>query len=145
MNDIKRYSIIKPTLETPFHIDFDWWKNHDQNWRVYLHSFLCDEHQEIYTNEENSPKIDWVDPITAEVFIVDGIQHTLMNHCAKKTEFIEKHTTIVNVVFGIFLSNDNKPLTPEQLSSITGKDAITILRTFTGSQVYRGIRPIQSN
>lgn len=144
MNEIKRYSIIKPTLDTPFHIDFDWWKNHDQNWRVYLHSFLCEEHQEIYTNEENSPKIDWVDPITAEVFIVDGIQHTLMNHCAKQPEFIEKHTTIVNVVFGIFLSNGNKPLTPEQLSSITGKAAITILRTFSGPQVYRGIRPIQS-
>jgi hypothetical protein len=65
-----------------------------------------------------------------------------MNHCAKQSEFIAKHTTIVNIIFGIFLSNGNKPLTPEQLSSITGKAAITILRTFTGPQVYRGIRPI---
>lgn len=145
MNDINRYSIIKPTLKTPFHIDFDWWKNHDQNWRVYLHSFLCDEHQEIYSNEENSPKIDWVDPATAEVTVVDGIQHTLMNHCAKQPDFFEKHTTIVNVVFGIFLSNGNKPLSPEQLSSITGKAAIIILRTFSSPQVYRGIRPIQYN
>ncbi len=142
MNDIKRYSIIKPTLDTPFHIDFDWWKNHDQNWKVYLHSFLCEEHQEIYSKQEKSPKIDWVDPITAEVFVVDGIQHTLMNHCAKQPDFLEKHTTIVNVVFGIFLSNENRPLTPEQLGELTGKDALTILRTFSGRQVYRGIRPV---
>ena len=141
MTDFKRQSIIKPTTETPFHIDFEWWKNHDQNWKVYLYSFLCNDHQEIYSNEEQSPKIDWVDPITAEVKVVDGIQHTLMNHCAKQEDFITKHTTIVNTIFGIFLSNGNTPLTPEQLSSITGKPAITILRTLSGPQVYRGIRP----
>lgn len=143
MNDIKRRSIIKPTLETQFHIDFDWWKNHDQNWRVYLHSFLCLEHQELFTIEENSPMIDWIDPVTAEVSIVDGIQHTLMNHCVKQPDFLENHTTIINSIFGIFLSNGNKPLTPEQLSSITGKSAITILRTISGPQIYRGIRPAQ--
>ncbi len=143
MNDIIRRSIIKPTLETQFHIDFDWWKNHDQNWRVYLHSFLCLEHQELFTIEENSPMIDWIDPVTAEVSIVDGIQHTLMNHCVKQPDFLENHTTIINSIFGIFLSNGNKPLTPEQLSSITGKSAITILRTISGPQIYRGIRPAQ--
>jgi intracellular septation protein A len=143
MNDIKRRSIIKPTLETQFHIDFDWWKNHDQNWRVYLHSFLCLEHQELFTIEENSPMIDWIDPVTAEVSIVDGIQHTLINHCVKQPDFLENHTTIINSLFGIFLSNGNKPLTPEQLSSITGKSAITILRTISGPQIYRGIRPAQ--
>lgn len=141
MTEIKRKSIIKPTVETPFNIDFEWWKNHDQNWKVYLYSFLCEEHQEIYSNEEKSPKIDWVDPITAEVTVVDGIQHTLMNHCAKQEDFFKNHTTIVNTIFGIFLSNGNKPLTPEELSSITGKSAETILRTFAGPQVYRGIRP----
>ncbi len=141
MTEIRRKSIIKPTVDTPFNIDFEWWKNHDQNWNVYLYSFLCKEHQDIYSNEEKSPKIDWVDPKTAEVTIVDGIQHTLMNHCAKQDNFFENHTSIVNIVFGVFLSNGNKPLTPEELSSITGKSAETILRTFTGQQVYRGIRP----
>jgi hypothetical protein len=128
-------------VDTPFNIDFEWWKNHDQNWKVYLYSFLCEEHQEIYTNEEKSPKIDWVDPVTAEVTVVDGIQHTLMYHCAKQEDFFKNHTTIVNTIFGIFLSNGNKPLTPEELSSITGKSAETILRTLSGPQVYRGIRP----
>jgi intracellular septation protein A len=141
MTEIRRKSIIKPTVDTPFNIDFEWWQNHDQNWKVYLYSFLCKEHQEIYSNEEKSPKIDWVDPVTAEVTIVDGIQHTLMNHCAKQPDFFENHTTIVNTIFGIFLSNGNKPLTPDELSSITGKSAVTILRTLSGPQVYRGIRP----
>ena len=141
MTEIKRKSIIKPTVDTPFNIDFEWWKDHDQNWKIYLYSFLCAEHQDIYSNEEKSPKIDWVNPITAEVTIVDGIQHTLMNHCAKQKNFFENHTTIVNKIFGVFLSNGNKPLTPEELSSITGKSADTILRTFAGPQVYRGIRP----
>ncbi len=145
MNEIKRHSIVKPTLNTPFHIDFDWWKNHDHNWRIYLHSFLCEEHQALYSNEESSSSIDWVDPATAEVLVVDGMQHALMHHCVKQSDFLSQHTTIVDTIFGIFLSNGNKPLSPEQLSSITGKAALTILRTFSGPQVYRGIRPVINN
>ena len=142
MSEVKRFSLIKPTLETPFHIDFDWWKNHDHNWRIFLHSCLCQEHQEAFSVEDNNVMIDWVDPETAEVKSVDGLQHTLMNHCAKLEDFLTSQTTIVNSVFRIFLSNGNSPLSANQLSSITGKSAVTILRTLTGPQVYKGIRPL---
>jgi hypothetical protein len=145
MNDVKRHSIIKPTLDTPFHIDFDWWKNNDRNWNVYLHSFLCETHQQLFSNEETSSTIDWVDPKTAEVIVVDGVQHILMEHCVKQPDFFQRQSTLVNLVFGIFLSNGNTPLSAKQLSSITGKAPATILLTFSGNQVYRGIRPIQSN
>ncbi len=141
MSETKRFSLVKPTLETPFCIDFDWWKNHDQNWRVYLHSFLCEEHKSIFSEEDNLVWIDYVDPKTAEVITVDGLQHTLMTHCAKEESFLTDHTTIVNSVFRIFISNGNSPLTINELSSITGKPAETILKTFAGQQVYKGIRP----
>lgn len=141
MSNGKRFSLIKPTIDTPFHIDFNWWKSHDQNWRIYLQSYLCEEHKKIFSDQNDSPSIDWVNINTGEVKPVDGFEHTLMNHCAKQPDFLTEHTTIVNSIFRIFLSNGNSPLSCMQLSSITGKPAGTILRTLTGMQVYKGIRP----
>ena len=141
MSETKRFSLVKPTVDTPFQIDFEWWKNHDQNWRVYLHSFLCEEHKTLFSEADTTILIDYIDPDTAEVVTVDGLQHVLMTHCAKTEDFLTDHTTMVNSVFRIFISNGNSPLTIEELSSITGKPANTILRTLAGTQVYKGIRP----
>ncbi len=74
-----RSSLVKPTIDTPFKIDFDWWMNHDRDWRVYLRSFLCEEHQKVFENLSNDELIDWVDPDTAEVTQVDGLQHVLIS------------------------------------------------------------------
>ncbi len=82
MTEAKRFSLIKPTIDTPFHIDFDWWKEHDSNWRVYLHSLLCPTHQEMFSNTSNNQMIDCVDPINAEIQTIYGLQHILITHFA---------------------------------------------------------------
>ena len=140
--DSKRSSLVKPTLETPFKIDFEWWKNHDRDWRVYLRSFLCDEHQAIFENLNNDETIDWVDPNTAEVTQVDGLQHILITHCARQGSFLTDKMALVDSVFRVFLSNGNKPLNAKELGKILNRPAETILRTFSGIRVYKGIRPI---
>ena len=40
--------LVRPTLETKFHIDYDWWDRADRDLEVYLRSHLCPEHQEKY-------------------------------------------------------------------------------------------------
>ena len=143
MNPTGHFSLVKPTLETPFHIDFDWWIEHDANWRVFLLDFLCDEHRAIYAEKDQNIEIDSIDLQTAEVVRVDGLLHTLVEHCAQQEGFIPKNTTLVNMIFKIFLANGNKPLNSEQLAQLTDKPAMTILRTFSGMQVFKGIRPLQ--
>jgi hypothetical protein len=140
--DSKRNSLVKPNLTTPFKIDFDWWKKHDRDYRVYLRSFLCDEHQEVFESLNNDETIDWVDPQTAEVTQVDGLQHVLITHCAKQENFLNNRMALVDSVFRIFLSNGNEPLTPEELGDALNRPASTILRTLSGIRVYKGIRPI---
>jgi len=140
--DSKHRSLIKPKITTPFKIDFDWWKKHDCDWRVFLRSFLCDEHQEMFENLDNDEMIDWVDPDTAEVTQVDGLQHILITHCAKQDGFLNARMTLVDSVFRIFLANGNKPMTPEELGNRLNRSASTILRTLSGMRVYKGIRPI---
>ncbi|GAP06496.1 hypothetical protein ATHL_01350 [Anaerolinea thermolimosa] len=144
MPDLKRFSLIKPTSQTPFHIDFDWWKSQDNNWRVYLFGYLCPEHQKAFSESSLNIQVDWVDKETAEVTTVDGLQHTLITHCARQPDFVTKNTSLVDAVFRIFLANGNSPLTPEELAKMIGRPPETILRTLAGTTVYKGIRPVQA-
>ena len=141
MTETKRYSLVKPTLDTPFQIDFEWWKKHDNNWRVYLLNLLCPEHQAAFANSAHDVWIDWIDPETAEVRTVDGLQHTLMNHCAREIGFVTSNTTLVDAVFRVLLAHGNEPMSPYALAQETNRPAETILRTLAGNTVYKGIRP----
>jgi hypothetical protein len=49
---------------------------------------------------------------------------------------------LVDSAFRVFLSNGNKPLNANELGEILNRPADTILRTFSGFRVYKGIRPI---
>ncbi len=135
-------SLIKPTLQTPFHIDFVWWEQNDRDWHVYLRSLLCPEHQQSMASLQEGEMIDWIDPETAEVKPVDGIQHILMSHCALLPDFISPQTTLVEAVFRLFLVNGNQPMSAEVLAQRLNRPATTILRTLTGPRVYRGLRPL---
>ena len=141
MTEIKRINLVKPTTQTPFQIDFDWWRQSDRDWRVYLRNYLCPEHQEAFANVDIFDQVDWVDPDTAEVQRVDALQHILITHCAKDTSFITHQSTLVDSVFRLFLANGNTPLTPEDMAEELGRDASIILRTISGLRVYKGLRP----
>jgi hypothetical protein len=135
-------SLLKPTTQTPFHIDFEWWERNDRDWRVFLRSLLCAEHQQSLAEVPEDAKIDWIDPRTAEVRQVDGIQHALMHHCALQPEFVDARTTVVEAVFRVMLINGNQPMNAVELSKKIGRPADTILRTLGGQRVYRGLRPV---
>lgn len=137
-------SLLKPTFDTPFHIDFDWWQKNEQDWHVHLQKCLCEEHQAYFNEYSYTQLIDWVHPETAEVKQVDGLQHTLVSHCAKQDDFITESTQLVEAVFRAFLANGNSPLNPKELEEITGKPARTILKTIAAHKVYMGIRPEQA-
>lgn len=137
----KRPSLVKPSVNTPFHIDFEWWKKNERDWHVYLRSLLCEEHQEVLANMEAGQTIDWVDPATAEVKPVEGVQNALMTHCVRQPDFLTQQTALVEAVFRLFLSNGNVPMTSADLSARLHRPAETILRTLVGARVYKGIRP----
>jgi hypothetical protein len=138
-------SLLKPTAQTPFHIDYAWWEKNDRDWRVFLRSFLCAEHQVLLQDVAEDSLIDWIDPKTAEVQQVDGIQHALMSHCALQPDFVNEHTTVVEAVFRAFLVNGNQPLTPTELGKKLERPAQILLRTLAGARVYRGLRPVSAS
>lgn len=141
MTELKRFSLIRPTLYTRFHIDFEWWRQNDNDWHIFLSGLLCPIHQQAFSGWDSNQVVDWVDPNTAEVQPVDGIQHLLITHCAKQEGFITPHTTLIDAVFRLFLANGNTPLTPAEMGETLGRPGELILKTLAGGRVYRGMRP----
>jgi hypothetical protein len=139
--EAKRFSLVKPTAETPFHIDFDWWKKNERDWHVYLRSLLCAEHREAFADVEEGQVIDWIDPTTAEVKQVEGVQNALMTHCVKQPDFLTEQTALVEAVFRLFLTNGNIPMSSRELGARLNRPQETILRTLAGPRIYKGIRP----
>jgi hypothetical protein len=142
MAEIRKFSLLKPTIETPFHIDFGWWRANDENWHIALKDMLCPEHQEAFSNFSDDQMIDWVDPETAEVRQVDGLQSILIEHCARQPGFLDEHTVLVEGVFRLLLANGNNPMTAQDLGSRLNRPPELILRTITGMRVYKGLRPV---
>ena len=77
-------------------------------------------------------QVDWIDPETAEVQSVDGLQHTLISHCAKQEQFITEHTTLTESLFRTFLANGNQPLSPDELAENLDRHPKKILQTISG-------------
>ena len=128
--------------ETKYHIDYDWWQRADRDLRVYLQSHLCAEHQELFADYAGEEEVDWIDPRTAEVRRVDGLEHTLNSHCSLQPDYITPNTTLVNAIFRVFMANGNSPLNAEELAGLIGRRSEMIERTLGGGRVYKGIRPV---
>lgn len=133
--------LVRPTVDTLFHIDFGWWEKAERDWEVYLRSHLCEEHRASYAELETSSMVDSVDPVTAEVTRVPGIQHIVISHCSRLPDYITPQTTLVQAVFRVFLANGNTPQSCAQLGERLGRPAQTILKTLSSPRVYKGIRP----
>jgi len=141
----KKFSLVKPTLETPFHIDFEWWQQNDREWRVHLRSLLSKEALERFSDIISGDElVDWVDPETAEVHQVDGLQHVVITFTAQQEGFLNARTALVEAIFRLFLKNGNTPMTIQELGEELGRDPKQILRMLSGVRVYRGIRPLMS-
>lgn len=139
----KPSAIVKPTLETRFHIDYDWWERENDDLRQYLLTHLPPDLRETFEGRDEFETVDYIDPESGEVRQLDELGLAIQE-AAKRDDFINPQTSLVDSVFRVFLANGNTPLTPKELEIGTGRDARTILKTFGGLRVYRGIRPVQA-
>jgi hypothetical protein len=135
--------LVRPTVDTPFHIDYQWWERADRELDVYLRSHLCPEHQAAYASVNRDTLVDHVDPETAEVTRVPALQHVLITHCSRQPGYLSPRMSLINAVFRVFLASGNAPMTPNELGQKLGRSPQMILRTLSGPRVYKGIRPVR--
>jgi hypothetical protein len=133
---------IKPTLDTPFHIDFDWWVKQGLDVNIKLISHLCPTHREAFAGQPVDDTIDWVDWETGEVRPVDGLQYVITTHCSQQPGYVLQAPTLIEAIFRAFLSNANQPLTPRKLAPMVGHLPEQVLRVLAGRTVRLGLRPM---
>lgn len=132
----------RPTLDTKFHIDQEWWQTSGRNFRLYLLEQLCDECRQRFVTHRETETVDWVNPDTGEVIEADALLQCLKQMCAQRPDFIDPRVPLTAAVFRVFLLNDNTPLSPRELHKIiTWKMPETILSTLGGHTTYLGLRP----
>lgn len=137
---------IKPTLKTKYHIDFNWWQQPGKNFRRYLMGHADESVKALVAENPDVQIMDWVDPETGEVFLVDQLWYIIQTECASQTDFFPETLALTESIFRLFIANDNTPLTSVEMEiALVGKkNARTILRTIGGKRVYEGIRPVVS-
>jgi len=137
-----QFTLVKPTIKTPFYIDFEWWQQNDRSWRVYLRSYLSEEDRQRIESVGDEQLVDLIDSETAEIRQVDGLQHLLITDYASRPEFITGTTSVTESIFRLLLANGNVPLSPAEIGERLGRDPLTILRTLSGPRIFKGIRPL---
>jgi hypothetical protein len=130
----------RPTLDTKFHIDYDWWDQSDLDLKTYLYSRL--EISDDSSLELGVANVDLVDPDTGEVRQVDGFQYALQTYFAQLPDDFAQQSSLVDAVFYVLLSNANKPMSARELAERTHRDPAMVLKTLSGRRIYQGIRPI---
>lgn len=133
-------SLIKPTRDTQFYIDLNWWAQSGQDLRMVLMQ-LCEEFGDAEAAVDVEREVDWIDPQTGEVQRVDGLMYTVLSRCSQHSDFITSRTALIEAVFRALLAGGNRPMTPVELAERTGRSADMILRTLSGRVIYKGIRP----
>ena len=132
----------RPSIDTKFRIDYEWWTANRKDVRVAVRGQLCKECQDRFPDHRNTEAVDWVDPDTAEVTRADALIQCLRRECSQQADFISQNNSLVTNVFRIFLLNDNRPRSPMELHELMPwGDPKVILRTFASGTVYMGIRP----
>ena len=135
-------SLVKPTVNTPYHVDFEWWKKSELNWRVMLMAYLSNEDQQEFEKmEDQDRQYDIIDHETGEVKRVDALQHLLISKYAQREGFISETTSLVEAVFRLFLANGNRPMTAEEIGERLNRPPALVLQMLSGRRIYQGIKP----
>jgi hypothetical protein len=138
--------VSRPTVETKFHIDLDWWQKQQRNFRIELLNHLCPDCKASFSSHQDTEMIDWVDPETAEVKRVDGLWHSVQTCCSRRPEFLSSETSLATAIFRLFLANGNEPLTSVEIwQRLARRDPDTILRLLVSGRAYYGVLPVGAN
>ena len=135
--------VKRPTPDTKFHIDFDWWERSELDLKTYLFSRL--DFGDESSLDMGVEQVDLVDEKTGEVRTVDGFQYALQAYFSQLPEEFVRHTSLVDAVFYVLLANANRPMTAGELADWVGREPEVILKTLSGHRVYQGIRPLYDN
>ena len=139
MAEVKRYSLVKPTLNTPFHIDLIGGVRTTRS-GGFICAAACPWNisrplpKRINRRSRLDRSGDGPGPARG------GLQHTLINYAATNPDFITTQTSRGRIGLPDLPANGNTALTAAELGERLHRPPHTILRTISGIRTYKGIR-----
>jgi hypothetical protein len=137
---IKPVNLRQVTENTRFYIDFDWWEEERLDLRAYLMARLSMDNDAF--SEVPQERIDLIDSKTGEVRQVDAFQYLMRNYFNRQGASFATQGSIVDAVFSVLLANGNEPMTVREIAERVQRPSDLLIKTFGGSQIYQGIRPL---
>lgn len=137
---IKVANLRQVTPDTNFYIDYSWWDEENRDLRTYLltgHSVSVDLGQDLHAE-----RVDLIDSRTGEVRQVDAFQYLVQSYFRRQDDSLIGHGSIVDAVFTVLLANGNEPMSIAEIAERVRRPTDLLVKTFGGSQIYQGIRPI---
>ena len=107
--------VARTDIHSLYQIDPQWLKD-SQSSRKEIHAALCEECRARYPDPEDAVRVvDRVNPLTGEVTRVDALWESLVDHCARRADYIASTTPLSTAIFRALLANGNRPMSSEQL------------------------------
>ena len=137
---IKTAHLRRVTPETRFYIDYGWWDEGHLDLRTYLLARLALGAEG--SSELPAERVDLVDAKTGEVRQVDAFQYLVQNYFSRQGNDLATQGSVVDAVFSVLLANGNQPMTIRDIAERVQRPGELLVKTFGGSQIYHGIRPL---
>lgn len=137
---LKPVALHRPTAETLFYVDYEWWTKENLDIKTYIYSRLAVSDEVSF--DLDIDEVDLIDMRTGEVRKVDGFQYALQSYFRQLPDDFVAQTSLVDAVFCVLLGNANQPMTAIEIAEKLGRDPNVIVRTVGGPRIYQGIRPI---
>lgn len=138
-------NLVRPDINTKFHVDYEWFAERGRDIRVLIQEQLCSECRPKFEDDPNRQDIDWVDPSTGEVTVVDGLTYRLRECCSQRDDYITPSTPLAAAIFRVLVADGDTPLSAAEISERIGKsNPKTMLRILLGNEMrsHYGVRPI---
>jgi hypothetical protein len=136
-----KLKLLRPTIETPFHVDWGWFESNHLSAESVIRRQLCEQHQREFEGHDVE-ELDYVDSESGEVFRMDNLREATLSHCQWERDYLTHDMPLMQAILRIFLANNNQPLTPvEIVGRLERHDPEAILRLLTASGVNYGIVP----
>ena len=137
--------LVRPDENTKFRVDYAWWAERGRDVRVLIREQLCPDCIARFEGYTDNQDIDWVDPSTGEVTVVDGLRYSLRECCSRKEDYLTRTTPLATAVFRVLVADGDTRLSAAEIQERIGKsDPKTLLRILLGQEMrtHYGVRPI---
>ena len=128
------------TVETPFHIDLQWWAARDRNLGRFLAEIVGAEHDA----PASGAPLDFIHPRTGEVRQIDPLWVRVLTERAYRPDYITPSTPLPNALLRALVETVNEPMTAVELHRrLNRSNPQTLLRVLKTARTAYGITPAE--